>query len=276
MANVAGISGAGDKEYQRNPAGRSRTGYCSTTRLTRQRCLKAGTIILQSDEDRNQFLRKFPKHCWTRILAPNILKRSNPNPMRHCLSGYRQPWAAGLSKRLTGSIGHVFTYKTCPATCLYAFDLPTEHVDIVLQKPVRSISVWHMKRQHVPYQLPDIEDVTTSPTNLSDLLSSGQNSIPEDYDKRCFMVSRNSSSVTQMIPVSAPPHCQLPTYKPTLCYWGKSVRHCIVSDINGADPDTPVPKQAPNPVLAQSAPAATFRVQKRGRRAPHGRYHLPS
>lgn len=37
-------------------------------------------------------------------------------------SGYRLPWTKGASVTLTGSIGHVFTYKSCPSTCLYAFD----------------------------------------------------------------------------------------------------------------------------------------------------------
>lgn len=37
-------------------------------------------------------------------------------------TGYRLPWTKGASVTLTGSIGHVFTYKSCPSTCLYAFD----------------------------------------------------------------------------------------------------------------------------------------------------------
>jgi murein DD-endopeptidase MepM/ murein hydrolase activator NlpD len=37
-------------------------------------------------------------------------------------TGYRLPWTKGMSVTLTGSIGHVFTYKSCPSTCLYAFD----------------------------------------------------------------------------------------------------------------------------------------------------------
>jgi len=37
-------------------------------------------------------------------------------------TGYKLPWTKGMSVRLTGSIGHVFIYKSCPSTCLYAFD----------------------------------------------------------------------------------------------------------------------------------------------------------
>ncbi|MDO8971310.1 MAG: hypothetical protein Q7U74_11520, partial [Saprospiraceae bacterium] len=36
--------------------------------------------------------------------------------------GYKLPWTKGQTVNLTGSIGHVFTYKSCPSTCLYAFD----------------------------------------------------------------------------------------------------------------------------------------------------------
>ncbi|MRS04848.1 M23 family metallopeptidase, partial [bacterium] len=37
-------------------------------------------------------------------------------------TGYKLPWTKGTSVTLTGSIGHVFTYKSCPSSCLYAFD----------------------------------------------------------------------------------------------------------------------------------------------------------
>jgi hypothetical protein len=38
------------------------------------------------------------------------------------LSGYKLPWAAGLEKRLTGSLGHIYDYKSCENSCRYAFD----------------------------------------------------------------------------------------------------------------------------------------------------------
>jgi len=37
-------------------------------------------------------------------------------------SGYKLPWTKGQAVTLTGSNGHVFTYKSCPSSCLYAFD----------------------------------------------------------------------------------------------------------------------------------------------------------
>lgn len=37
-------------------------------------------------------------------------------------TGYFLPWKKGLTKYLSGSIGHVFTYKSCPDDCMYAFD----------------------------------------------------------------------------------------------------------------------------------------------------------
>jgi hypothetical protein len=41
-------------------------------------------------------------------------------------TGYKLPWAAGLSKYVTNSIGHVYSvdggYASCPTTCRYAFD----------------------------------------------------------------------------------------------------------------------------------------------------------
>lgn len=38
------------------------------------------------------------------------------------ISGYKLPWKGGTYNYITGSIGHVLTYKSCPTTCMYAFD----------------------------------------------------------------------------------------------------------------------------------------------------------
>lgn len=38
------------------------------------------------------------------------------------ISGYKLPWEGGTYNYITGSIGHVLTYQSCPTTCMYAFD----------------------------------------------------------------------------------------------------------------------------------------------------------
>lgn len=38
------------------------------------------------------------------------------------IGGYKLPWKGGTYNYISGSIGHVLTYKSCPTTCMYAFD----------------------------------------------------------------------------------------------------------------------------------------------------------
>lgn len=38
------------------------------------------------------------------------------------IGGYKLPWKGGTFNYISGSIGHVLTYKSCPTTCMYAFD----------------------------------------------------------------------------------------------------------------------------------------------------------
>jgi murein DD-endopeptidase MepM/ murein hydrolase activator NlpD len=95
-------------------------------------------------------------------------------------SGYRLPWANGLTKRLSGSIGHVLTYKSCPTTCLYAFDFAdgTMFPIAAAKAGIVKYAVWEYPNGNTTntnYLV--IEDDTTTPTTYMVYYHLAQNSI---------------------------------------------------------------------------------------------------
>ncbi len=59
-------------------------------------------------EARAEFLAPDPQEITAQASAP--------------ISGYKLPWKGGTYNYVSGSVGHVLTYKSCPTTCMYAFD----------------------------------------------------------------------------------------------------------------------------------------------------------
>lgn len=98
-------------------------------------------------------------------------------------TGYRLPWAKGQTKYLTGSIGHVFTYKSCPSSCLYAFDFADGTMfPITASKggKVKS-AVWNYPNGNTTsanYIV--IEDESTTPVSYMLYMHLAQNSIPTE------------------------------------------------------------------------------------------------
>ncbi len=96
-------------------------------------------------------------------------------------SGYRLPWTGGETHYLTGSIGHVFTYKSCPSTCLYAFDFANGNMFPVKAAKAGTVkyAVWKYANGNTTnanYLI--LEDTTTTPTTYQVYFHLAQNSIP--------------------------------------------------------------------------------------------------
>ncbi len=95
--------------------------------------------------------------------------------------GYKLPWTKGDSVYLTGSIGHVFTYKSCPSTCLYAFDFANGSMFAIK-------AAKHGYVKYVQWTYPNgnttnanyivLEDPSTTPTTYQVYYHLAQNSIP--------------------------------------------------------------------------------------------------
>jgi murein DD-endopeptidase MepM/ murein hydrolase activator NlpD len=96
-------------------------------------------------------------------------------------SGYLLPWTGGEMHYLTGSIGHVYTYKSCPSTCLYAFDFANGTMF-----PIRAAKAGTVKYAEWSYPNGNttnanyivLEDTTTTPTTYQVYFHLAQGSIP--------------------------------------------------------------------------------------------------
>ena len=79
-------------------------------------------IVFPVDSAWNGMLNAVPESLLKKDIQQKYLDRTQAEQKSPPLQGYFLPWQAGLKKPLTGSIGHVFTYRSCPNECMYAYD----------------------------------------------------------------------------------------------------------------------------------------------------------
>lgn len=156
-------------------------------------------------------------------------------------TGYHLPWTNGATVRLTGSIGHVFTYKSCPADCLYAFDFANGTmfpVRAARQGTVKYV-VWKYENGNTTnanYIV--LEDTTTTPTTYQVYLHLAQNSIPVELRTvGAQVVQGQFLGNADDTGYSTGHHLHFHVHTNATSYWGKSVD--IVFDevtVNGGRP----------------------------------------
>lgn len=81
-------------------------------------------IILHTDPAFANQLTALPPELLSEDMLARYLTAAQENETAAVsLSGYKLPWAAGLKKRISGSIGHFLDYNSCSeASCRYAYD----------------------------------------------------------------------------------------------------------------------------------------------------------
>jgi len=80
-------------------------------------------VVFQADPDFAQDLMAIPETMISQEAKEHYMPAQQQQAKDGTVyTGYRLPWTKGKGVYLTGSIGHVFTYKSCPSTCMYAFD----------------------------------------------------------------------------------------------------------------------------------------------------------
>lgn len=148
-------------------------------------------VILQADAEYAAVLNAVPDE----LLDPQIRAKYMPGKQDmakgRVFTGYKLPWQAGLAKRVTGSIGHVFTYKSCPATCLYAFDFADGTMFPVhaARGGTVHMAVWqHPNGNTTRTNFIVLEDTTTTPTTYQVYFHLAQNSIPVHLRQRGAVV----------------------------------------------------------------------------------------
>lgn len=142
------------------------------------------TVVLQVDKNFTEELKAVPDE----MMAANEKEQYYPAVQPEAKAGvvyhgYRLPWANGLSKRLSGSIGHVLTYKSCPSTCLYAFDFADGTMFGISAAKAGTVkyAVWQYPNGNTTntnYLI--LEDTTTTPTTYMVYYHMAQNTIPEN------------------------------------------------------------------------------------------------
>ena len=139
-------------------------------------------ITFQADANFAQELQAVPEKMLSADVREHYMPAVQQEPKAPVVySGYHLPWTNGESVRLTGSIGHVFTYKSCPSTCLYAFDFANGTMF-----PIRAARRGTVK--YAVWQNPNgnttnanyiiLEDNSTTPTTYQVYFHLAQNSIP--------------------------------------------------------------------------------------------------
>jgi murein DD-endopeptidase MepM/ murein hydrolase activator NlpD len=141
-------------------------------------------LYFQADKDWVKMLNSVP----VKMLSADLRARYMPDEQPQqkdgkVFTGYKLPWEAGKTKYLTGSIGHVFTYKTCPADCLYAFDFAdgTEFPVLAAKAGKVKYAVWQYPDNQMEHtNLLVLQDNTTTPTTYQLYYHLAQNSIPAE------------------------------------------------------------------------------------------------
>ena len=144
-------------------------------------------ISLPADADWAARLAAAPAELISADLRANFLSAAaaaapaSAGPL--AISGYKLPWAGGLSKLLEGSIGHVYVYNSCANYwhCWYAYDFADGTMFPLLA--VRGGESWVYYDGCANYN-PNcsnylvIRDTSTSPTTYQLYLHLAQGSIP--------------------------------------------------------------------------------------------------
>ncbi len=154
-------------------------------------------VILPLDPGFEEALARFPKkeipESYIPFVDPNL---GGPKAVLDgaVYRGYYLPWPGGMEIRLTGSIGHFLSYKSCGETsCRYAYDFSNRTM-FPLQA-AKGGSVW-LANWTCPNGATTcnnylvIRDDTTQPVTFQLYLHMAYNTLPEELRKRGAMVSQ--------------------------------------------------------------------------------------
>jgi hypothetical protein len=184
-------------------------------------------VILAPDADFAEALSQAPDD----LLDPQIRAKYMPGKQSTAKGkvyrGYKLPWEGGLAKRVTGSIGHVFTYKSCPATCLYAFDFADGTMFPVHASRGGTVylAVWkHPNNNKTNTNYIVLEDTTTTPTTYQIYFHLAQDSIPEHLRVRGAVVyTGDFIGLADNTGASTGHHLHFHVHTNPHSYWGTSV-----------------------------------------------------
>ena len=181
-----------------------------------------------------------------KLLSPEIKEFYMPSMQKvqkagTVYTGYRLPWREGETVRLTGSIGHVYTYKSCPSSCLYAFDFANGTMFDVVAARAGTVKyvVWKYENgdpKNANYIV--LEDTSTTPTTYQVYLHLAHESIPAELRKvGAKVVQGQFLGKADDTGYSTGHHLHFHVHTNPESYWGKSV-DIVFEDVtvNGGRP----------------------------------------
>ncbi len=193
-------------------------------------------VTLQSDANWLDVLNEVPADLLSdneraRYLPGEESKDIQAAPFR----GYKLPWAAGATKRLSGSIGHFLIYFSCSETsCRYAYDFADGTMFPLLASkggtvkyvrwdiPTRSGSACGSDGTTGNYIV--LEDKSTTPTTYQLYLHLAQNSIPQNLRTVGTPVNQGDYiGIADNNGASCGHHLHFHVHTNPYSYWGSSV-----------------------------------------------------
>ena len=138
-------------------------------------------ISLQTDGDWDKAIKSMPDDLISKEVKSQYVSKVQKIAKGEPLRGYKLPYPAGRKMYLTGSIGHVLTYKSCPLTCLYAFDFGdgTNFPVLASKAGVVKMAVWKYPNDYHKYaNFIILEDTSTKPTTYQVYYHMAYDSIP--------------------------------------------------------------------------------------------------
>lgn len=192
-------------------------------------------VVLQSDQDWSQEMSRFPSEQLPEDMQNFLYGSLNEvgGTLDSTLDatvyrGYKLPWAANTSKRLTGSIGHFLIYNSCSEiNCRYAYDFADGTMFPLLA--AKGGDVW-MASWTCPNGNENcnnylvIRDQSTSPTTYQLYLHMAYNSIPTELRTKGATV-RQGQFIGNVDDTgySSGHHLHFHVHTNSTWYWGPSV-----------------------------------------------------
>lgn len=200
-------------------------------------------VTLQADRSWNKTLKKVPDEVLLPDLKDRYVSKEQPQQKGKVYTGYKLPYPSGVKMKLSGSIGHVFTYKTCPDSCLYAFDFADgTNFPVLAAKGGRvKYAVWrYPNNYHESANYIVLEDTSTTPTTYQVYYHLAYDSIPADLRVKGASVAQGELlGYADNTGPSSGSHLHFMVHTNAYAYWGTSVD--VVFDevtVNGGRPRT--------------------------------------
>ncbi len=184
-------------------------------------------IILQADKSWSKTLKRVPDDVLDPEMKARYVSKEQRLQKGTPLKGYKLPYPSGRVVRLTGSIGHVFVYKTCPDTCLYAFDFAdgTNFPVLAARGGRVKTAVWrYPNNYHESANFLILEDTSTTPTTYQVYYHLAQDSIPAAFRVKGASVAQGELiGYADNTGPSSGSHLHFMVHTNANSFWGTSV-----------------------------------------------------